>query len=566
MKMRFDVACVSVVAGCALLGGVVGRGTAADARAAEMGDRLRNYTAALAAIEEDYVDEVKPEHLVSTSIREMLRGLDPHSTFLETRDYGQLQERQKGSYYGLGLSVYSVDGNITVSSVFEGTPAHRLGIRAGDVIARIEEQEARGLSIDDVVKRLKGPKGTSVNVTITRAGYDVPLHFTVVRDAIRLHAVPYSYMLTPTTGYLRLSDFNELAACPASAAADCHSELAEGVTRLRRSGARALVLDIRDNPGGLLDQAIAVSNLFFNKGRLVVFTRGRTRRDEASFVTEQNGPFADLPLVVLVSKHSASASEIVAGALQDHDRGILVGEVTFGKGLVQTVIPLRSVRGYALSLTTARYYTPSGRLIQRDYRSTAIEDYVSRRDRGGCDEPGREPRLTDAGRTVYAGNGITPDYCVAPPAPSKFVGRLLARNAFADYARGYAASTGGAELAGVGSRSEAAPPQKVRVIGPDFDVDDAVLSDFREFLAGREIRYTAQEFDSDREALRQRVLEEILLQVFGESAARKRSLQWDPQVQQALRVVPMAELLLSDPKAFATRQAAAAAAHGQQTP
>ncbi len=208
-------------------------------------------------------------------------------------------------------------------------------------------------------------------------------------------------MLTRDVGYVRLVDFNEVTACRPGEGADCERELERALRELNGLGAEALVLDIRDNPGGLLEQAFAVSNLFLKKGQLVVFTRGRTKRDESNYVTESESAWSGLPLVVLTSRHSASASEIVAGAIQDHDRGLVVGETTFGKGFVQTIMPLRNARGYALALTTARYYTPSGRSIQREYGGdTALEDYYQPRDRKACDEGAGEVKLTDAGRKV----------------------------------------------------------------------------------------------------------------------------------------------------------------------
>jgi carboxyl-terminal processing protease len=416
MKLsRLGAISVGLLVGSTLAGGLVGSKVVAGGD--KLSDQLRLYTAMLDTIERDYVEEVPSDRLVSGSIREMLRTLDPHSNFFEQKDYQTMQERQKGQYYGLGITVQSIDGNITVVSPFEGTPAFRLGIRAGDVISRIEGEDARGMSIDDAVKRLRGPKGTPVHITVVRQGYTEPLEFTVIRDAIALHSVPYDFMASPTVGYIRLTDFNETTAC-APGQEGCERELEKALRELGHSGARAFILDIRDNPGGLLDQAFAVSNLFLKKGQLVVFTRGRTRRDESNYITEEESPWSQVPLVVLTSRHSASASEIVAGALQDHDRALIVGETTFGKGLVQTIMPLRNVRGYALALTTARYYTPSGRSIQRDYASTALEEYYAPRDRKACDEGSGEAKLTDAGRKVYGGDGITPDYCVEPETPS----------------------------------------------------------------------------------------------------------------------------------------------------
>jgi carboxyl-terminal processing protease len=553
---RLGRTCLVVLVVSGIAGGLFGNRVVAGG--GRLTDHLRLYTQILSAVEENYADDVKSDRLVSNSIREMLRTLDPHSNFLETKEYSTLQERQRGSYYGLGITVQAIDGNITVVSPFEGTPAYRLGIRAGDVISRIEEEDARGMTIDDAVKRLRGPKGSPVHITITRQGYEEPLKFTVIRDEIPLHAVPYSFMATKKTGYVRLTDFNETTACRVGESDDCERELEKAIASLQKQGATSLVLDIRDNPGGLLDMSFSVSNLFLKKGQLVVFTRGRTRRDESRYVTDSEGRFANLPLIVLTSRHSASASEIVAGALQDHDRGLIVGETTFGKGLVQTIMPLHNHRGYALALTTARYYTPSGRLIQRDYGSTALEDYVAPRDRKPCEErPSEDTKFTDAGRKVFGGDGITPDVCVSPETPAKFVAYLLGRRAFFEYGRGYAAAenTGGADIAGAGSRS-GVMSAKVKAIKKDFSVTDEVFADFRSFLDARKLKYTEEDLVANREAISREILEEVLQQAFGEGEARRRSMAWDPQVQKALELVPKAELLLKDPQRFlAERQA-----------
>ena len=268
-------------------------------------------------------------------------------------------------------------------------------------------------------------------------------------------------------------------------------------------------------------------------------------------MTEEESPWSDVPLVVLTSRHSASASEIVAGALQDHDRALIVGETTFGKGLVQTIMPLRNVRGYALALTTARYYTPSGRSIQRDYASTALEEYYSPRDRKACDQGSGEVKLTDSGRKVYGGDGITPDYCVEPETPTKFVSYLIGRQAFADFARGYEAAEGQgqAAIAGTGTRSQAAST-KVKPIRRDFRVDDAVLREFRTYLESRKLRYTDEDFTSNRDEIVRRLEEQVLMQVFGEGEARRRSVAWDPQIGKALALIPRAEMLIQDPKTY----------------
>ena len=546
---RVGLISVGLVGVSSLVGGLVGSSVVAGS--SQVGDRLRSYAQLMQTIQDEYVEETKSERLIASSIGGMLHTLDPHSDFLEPREHSQLQERQRGSYYGLGISVQAIEGNITVISPFEGSPAHRLGIRAGDIISRIDDGDARGMSIDEAVRRLKGPKGTSVKVTITRRGYDAPLEFTVIRDEIPLHAVPYSFMVTPRTGYVRLVDFNEVTACRPGSPATCEKELERAIHTLKAQGASSLILDIRDNPGGLLDQSFAVANLFLGKGQLVVYTRGRTARDESNYITEGDSLCADLPLILLTSAHSASASEIVAGAIQDHDRGLIVGERTFGKGLVQTILPLHSLRGYALQLTTARYYTPSGRSIQRDYGSTALEDYYSASSRVGCAAPTGEPKLTAAGRKVYGGGGIAPDYCVEPETPSKFVAYLDSRRAFFDFSMLYEAedkiTSGQVGTAGVRSQQNSA---RVRPIRPDFDVDDRVWQEFRDFLKRAELRFTEEDLTRERGALRVRILDEILRQVFGEAQARRRAVEWDPQVKKALEVLPQATLLLRSPERY----------------
>jgi len=550
MKLsRLGAVSIGLVLGSTLAGGVLGK--RALAGGGRLNEQLHLYTAMMNTIETEYVEEVPSDRLVSSSIRELLRTLDPHSNFFEQRDYQTMQERQKGQYYGLGITVQSVDGNITVVAPFEGTPAHRLGIRAGDVISRIEDEDARGLSIDDAVKKLRGPKGTPVRITIVRQGYDEPLQFTVIRDAIPLHSVPYSFMVSKEVGYIRLTDFNETTACRPGEG-DCERELEKALRDLKKDGAKAYILDIRDNPGGLLDQAFAVSNLFLKKGQLVVFTRGRSRRDESNYITEQDSPWSNVPLVVVTSRHSASASEIVAGALQDHDRALIVGETTFGKGLVQTIMPLRNVRGYALALTTARYYTPSGRSIQREYGNAALEDYYAPKDRKPCDQGGGEAKLTDSGRKVFGGDGITPDYCVEPETPAKFVSYLIGRQAFIGFARRFEGEEGRgqAEIAGTGTRSRGASNAKVRYITKDFKADDAVLAEFKGYLDTRKLRYTQADLDDNKVQVVRLIEDEVLRQAIGEGAARRRSMAWDPQIKKALDLIPRADLLLRDPKTY----------------
>jgi len=558
--VRATLASVALIGASALVGGAFGR----SAAAADTRDvHLKRYSEILAAIESSYVEEIDPAKPVASSIREMLRTLDPHSSFFEVKQFSTLQERQKGSYFGLGITIVSIDGRITVVSPFEGSPAHRLGIRAGDIIVGIEKEDARGMDIDDVVKRLRGPKGSQVHITLEREGYDRPLEFTVVRDEIPIHSVPYSFMVSNDVGYIRLVDFNETTACRPSEPPGCERELEHALRTLKEQGAKSYVLDIRDNPGGLLDMAFAVSNVFLKKGQMVVYTKGRFKRDESSYITESDSPWSDMPLVVMTSRHSASASEIVAGAIQDHDRGLIVGERTFGKGLVQTIWPLRSVRGYALSLTTARYYTPSGRSIQREYGgNTALEDYQAPRERSDCEAEGTDPRLTDAGRRVFGGDGVAPDICIEPSKTVSVVADLQGRQAFVNFARRYesAAVASSTDVAGAGSRANVGN-EKVQLIGDDFKVTPKVVEEFVDFLKSEKITYDQKEFDENRSAIEAEILEETLRQVFGEGAARRRLYSLDPQLKKAIASISLSKMLLDDPQRYisetATKRAAA---------
>src|SRR5262249_3339370 len=333
----------------------------------------------------------------------MLARLDPHTAFLEPDDYAAMREKQQGSFFGLGIQIQKRMGKITVIAPMEGTPAYKMGVRAGDLIVAIEDEELKeDVSTDEVVRKLRGPKGTQVTISIRRTGIDEPIRMTITRAEIPTLSVPYAFLVAPDTGYVLLRDFTHTSS----------RELSSAVEKLERQGAKKLLLDLRGNPGGVLDQAVDVADLFLPKGSKVVYTRGRTNSSAQDFFVPGEGNHFERPLVVLINRGSASASEIVAGAIQDHDRGLLVGQRSWGKGLVQSVYTLPY--GAGLALTTARYYTPSGRWIQRDYSDLLA--YVNPVDTDGTttspsDELPRqagEPFYTDAGRIVYAAGGPTP--------------------------------------------------------------------------------------------------------------------------------------------------------------
>ena len=536
---------LALVASGALVGGLFGE--RAQYGVERYKRYLRRFTDVLRIVEKEYVTEVEPSRLVHSSIRGMLRTLDPHSNFLERRDYVSLQERQKGSYHGLGISVQMIDGNLTVVSPFEGTPAYRLGIRAEDIISKIEGEETRGMALNEAVKRLRGPKGSEVTISITRAGYDRPLDFTIVRDEIRLRSVPYAFNLEDGVGYVRIADFTETT----------DSELEESLQRLRQPGLTGLVLDLRDNPGGLLDQAVSVSNKFLKKGSLIVYTRGRTPGSDQDYIANRPSPHNDLPLVVLVSRGSASASEIVAGAIQDHDRGLIVGENTFGKGLVQSIY--RISEGNGLALTTAKYFTPSGRSIQRDYSGSFDDYYLSAR-RQEPPPPQGELKHTDAGREVFGGGGIAPDIHVAYPQAPKPILALASHRAISTYSAYFASRDGRTpDLEGAGVPPEeirTKRPEDVRLIDKSFEVDDEVLEDFFRFLEEEEIPFSKEELQEHRDRLALAIEGEIFSSIWGMETAQRVYVKKDPQVRGAIEALPDAAELLRDPKGYVARLAA----------
>ncbi len=324
----------------------------ASASSEEIYQKLRLFSEVLDIVQKSYVEEVNPKDLIYGAIRGMLGSLDPHSSFMTPDDYKELQIETKGSFTGIGIEITIKDGILTVVSPIEGTPAYRAGIKAGDKIIKINGKPTKNMSLFEAVKLLRGPKGTKVTISILREGWTELKDITIVRDVIPIISVR-SRTLEPGYGYIRISTFQEKTS----------RELRKALEKLEKENnpLKGLVLDLRNNPGGLLDQAVKVADEFLDRG-LIVYTNGRLKNQSMKFEATPNRHPHPYPLVVLVNEGSASASEIVAGALQDHHRAIIVGTQTFGKGSVQTIIPLED--GSAIRLTTARYYTPSGRSIQ----------------------------------------------------------------------------------------------------------------------------------------------------------------------------------------------------------
>jgi len=531
MRKALPAAAIVVVLS-ALAGGMFGSKVAA--RQDRANERYRMYLAALDAIQNDYVESLDQQQLVYGSIDGMLRTLDPHSAFLDPRSFAQMRERQVGAYFGIGISILSIDGEITVISLFEGSPAYRSGIRRNDIIAKVGKEETKPWGPDprkqteEVVRRIKGPRGTTVDISIRRPGVDQLIDLTVERDEIHIVTVRTAFMMSPGVGYIRLQDFSETS----------NAEVTAALAKLKSQGMEKLILDLRDNPGGPLDQAIAVSNQFLKKGQMIVFTKGRvTTEDE--YVAVEEGAFTTQPLIVLTNRNSASASEIVTGAMQDHDRAVVVGETTFGKALVQSVYSIHNNAG--LALTTGRYYTPSGRLIQRPWDG-AFDEYLTYGLRDQSDSKPHSPaelKYTDSGRKVYEGGGIEPDHFVAGPVegfnPTRFSRLLQSRGAFIGFAEKFTKE---------GDTRAAARSAATHKVAPGWQINDAIVDEFKQYAANQRVRIDEAAFKADLAFIKAMIHFEVDTDLFSFEEARRNLVRVDPQAQAALSHFDEAKQLL----------------------
>jgi len=544
-RSRFLVAIVLIVAATLLGGAVGGKLFAAPDRDVPP---LDEYADILTALGDWSPEPIAPEKFVYASIHGMLGRLDPHTAFLEPDEYAAMREKQQGSFFGLGIQIQKRMGKITVIAPMEGTPAYKMGVRAGDIITHIEGEEIKeDASTDDVVRKLRGPKGTAVHITIRRTGMDEPLHMTITRAEIPTLSVPYAFMLDQDTGYILLRDFTHTSS----------REVTAALAKLEKLGMKKLVFDLRGNPGGVLDQAVDVSDVFLPKGSKIVYTRGRTPSSAQDFFAPGDGSHFEKPLVVLINRGSASASEIVAGAIQDHDRGLILGQRSWGKGLVQSVYTLPY--GAGLALTTARYYTPSGRWIQRDYsdllayvnpedidasavdvtnNTAPIDSSKEKSEKTDKTEKAEgkagQTFYTDAGRTVYAQGGITPDVAVKSGfAESKLLAQFLARNLFFNFAVDYLSKH---------------PNVKADItVTPELRQEFFKFAEASRFSSAEEL---AREWDADQNRsivdLAMRV--EIVNAKFGLEAGRKVQAEGDTQVQKAMGMFGEAARIAALPK------------------
>jgi carboxyl-terminal processing protease len=537
MRSRSTVAAASAIVISALIGGVYGKSALATNETVP--EHYRTFTAALTAIQSQYSEPVESDRLVYGAINGMLQTLDPHSSFMDPRTYAQMRERQEGRYYGLGLTISSVDGDITAVRVFEGSPAFSNGIRRGDIIAEVEGVNTKGWTTEATVNKLKGPKGTFVNIGVRRKGFERLLEMRVMRDQVSIPSLSASFMIDNNTGYVGVTDFAE----------HTDEDLGIALEAMVKKGMKRLVLDLRGNPGGQLDQAIRITNRFVPKGSMVVYTRGRVANSDSDYRASDTPDYLGIPMIVLVNRNSASASEIVSGALQDYDRALVVGETTFGKALVQSVYKVSG--GAGLALTTARYYTPSGRLIQRPWDGS-FDEYLTYtyKDQTERTKTADQLKYTTGGRKVFSGGGIEPDLRFDGPVegfnPTRFGRTLFARGYFQSYAEQFSAEGD--------SRIGHSGPSR-RTVKKGFDVDDAMVADFKKFAASKNLKIDEEAWTKDAEFIRAMIRYWIDEAVFDIATARQRLVTVDPQAKFALSKFGEAERLLEQSKAKTTAKA-----------
>lgn len=496
----------------AVLGGVFGGQVRATAKDDDVDGAIKHFSNLLGLVEENYAGDVDADKAVYGAIDGMLRTLDPHSKFFDPKAFNSLREDQRGKYYGLGITVTTRFGKVTVvSPPFLGSPAEKVGLRVGDVISQVNGESTQGMDLNDVVSRLKGPRGTTVKIKVIRPGVDEPIEMLPIRDEIAKYTINNAYMLRPRVGYIKLESFAETTG----------QELRDALRKLDVKNMDGLVFDLRNNPGGLLQEAIEVCETFLQKGQLIVETRGRTRGSNRPYASQKLNTENQFPVVVLINPQSASASEIVAGALQDHDRALIVGQTSFGKGLVQSVYPLTKNAG--LALTTQKWYTPSGRLIQRDYSQISQYDYYNHRE---TTPPKKDDiKHSDIGRIVYGGGGITPDYVIEEPKVNDFQTLLVSKFAVYTFVRDYLAKN---------------PP-----VDHSFQVSDALVDEFKQHITKRGVQYDQKDFDSNRDFIKRSIKYEIFYNKFGVSDAARVLLEEDPQVLKAVELIPEAKDLAS---------------------
>lgn len=555
MRRKFGIIAIAVVIVAATLGGLAHRGigkalTPTPAGAPTTADNIENdYRTALNIVDTNYAGEIDYEKATQAAIQGMLWTLDPHSNYFTRAEFQKLKEDQDSRFYGIGVSILQHRDGVYIQALVEGTPAARSGLKYGDRITEVDGKDAREWTSAEVSKNVRGEKGVPVRVKVERVGSADPLEFTIKRDAVPLPSIRNAYMIRNGVGYIGLTGGFQHTT---------DEELNDAITKLKEQGMRQMVLDLRGNPGGLLDQAIKVASRFIPPGQVITSVKGRTDYAKPDIYKSIGDETESLPLVVLINHNSASASEIVAGAIQDHGRGLIVGQTSFGKGLVQKVFNLPF--GSGLTLTTARYYTPYGRSLQRDYSSGSLYDYyvghtedeespeVKQPSANGQPRPTPSatptptppgPAVTTAGgRVFYNGGGITPDILAKPLAAT------ILRARIAEAAFYFTRELAGGQIQGLEDYKVEKTEFGHMPKPTDYPITDRVIEAFRSFLQrDPKERLNPSQIDEEMEFVKLRLRNEIITAAYAGDAGNRVLLDGDLQVMRAIEALPEAKRL-----------------------
>lgn len=527
MRKRFSLLTVSLLVLLSLVAGsILNQMISGD----NIYDQINKFKDVLSMVQKVYVEDVDTGKLTEAAIRGMLGELDPHSVYIPASEMQRIKEDFQGSFEGIGIEFAVLNDTLVVVTPIIGGPSEALGIEAGDKIVKINDTSAIGITQDMVPKKLRGPKGTRVKVSISRAGMKNLLDFDIVRDKIPLYTVDAAFMVDDEVGYVSVTRFS----------ATTHTEFVDAVSKLKKEGMKRLVLDLRFNGGGYLEQAFKMADELFPRGKKIVYTKGRRAEFNEEYISSGSARFADVALVILVNNASASASEIVSGAVQDWDRGLVVGETTFGKGLVQRQYDMPDGSGFRI--TTARYYTPSGRLIQRPFdgdRNRYQREAFERNEEEGenlthtAEKDSAKPKFkTASGRVVYGGGGITPDYIVRAERLGEYAAQLRMKQVYLDFANKYLDANG---------TLVRRLYRDAREFAEKFQVDASMLETLNTLAKMKGVQFNLQTYDKDVRFVKLLAKAAIAKSLWGNAGQARVMLQEDVQFKKAISLFPEAE-------------------------
>lgn len=498
-----------------------------------MRDGVEKLNDVLSYTEKYYIEEVDTPKLVEAAVQGIMDELDPHSFYISANDFTSIEESFRGDFEGIGIEFQVVNDTLTVVSPITGGPSEALGILPGDKIVKIEGEGCIGITNDEVREKLRGEAGTIVNISILRTGVNELIEYEITRDKIPIYSVDVKLMLDETTGYVSVSRFSETT----------YDELNSALKELKQSGMNQLVLDLRGNPGGYLSQAVDIADLFIDGKKKIVYTKGRRDDTNDEYFASLPSAYEQMPLIILINHGSASASEIVSGAVQDWDRGLIVGETSFGKGLVQRQFPLSD--NSAIRLTISEYYTPSGRLIQRDYKNKEdYEEYYSEiidaEEQEGnnidhtVEKDSTKPIFkTESGRIVYGGGGITPDFIFKSEALTNYTRELLRNNIFYQFALKYIDNNGKSLTAAYGDN--------LKKFSAEFSLKENDLNEFIAFAESKEVETIEEDFNTDKVYISARLMAQIARNYWKNEGWYSVMLKVDSQLENAIMLFDKAK-------------------------